>query len=408
MRATKIYPIAILVMLISAASALSGKYTNTYAAKLFNEIYFKSYLSTSKESSQDDIKQALADSSVTRLLKQGLSPDYVVRSNGVYKEYVSANPFLTDLYSTNRPDFEHYASLSVNSNPIAVLVSQCYLSYIDKPIELSVPDDFRSLLFLRHIVYPEWPRHMVGNQYVDPHMQAVVSKLFLNAVTKLSYKHFNQDYYEKYYACYSCKKLWNIVLGFLVIIERYDDVYAKDYLKSLLFLDRDVSRFLWDDEWFIELQMRNDCPTNKINGVISTLSMDGPLNITWPYANEKLGDDHDFWQSIQNRTWTLFLALKESYLNADNPAISNRAKKHLSDMLAILRGIDAGDYQRPLQIEKSKPPSIKPMSLSELDNAIKKWKFYVFIYTHAYQKYSEEENMKLFYGMHDVISALVQ
>lgn len=80
-----------------------------------------------------------------------------VRADGklpTWKEFVAAREFLRELGSEARPRFEEYSALNVDENPIAVLWSQFALRREGKSQEVSVPGNFRNLLFLQSLYEP--------------------------------------------------------------------------------------------------------------------------------------------------------------------------------------------------------------------------------------------------------------
>lgn len=261
MRATGYYLVAILAMLVSASSALSGEYADTYASKFIPKVDYEDILTIGASTESRIKEEMLNDPTIRKLIEEGRSPDdFIPPLAGVYKEYEAARPFLRALGSEARPPFEQYASEDVDSNPIAVLWSQIYLMYEGQETTLTLPDDFRALLFLGHIVTPEWPASLVATaatagwrQYADRRMQRIVSKAFIETTKMLTDEHFRHEYYDARFGKESLNVYWNTICGYVVVLRREDEDYAKKYLDELFLLRMPISQALWDPDWIQEL-----------------------------------------------------------------------------------------------------------------------------------------------------------
>lgn len=157
------------------------------------------------------------------------------------------------LGSTKPVDFRGYAEMDVDENPIAVLWSQVVLANRGQLIELTIPNDFRHLLFLSHIFPPEWPTHIELKQHANAALKETVSRLFLEATKPLTIENFEHDYYDPLFGSKSHELYWFTVFGYLVELERSDPEYVEKYVENLVLLKFPHTRALWDREWIVGL-----------------------------------------------------------------------------------------------------------------------------------------------------------
>ncbi len=197
-------------------------YEESYASQLWTEDYY----------------EILRRSNDARIREKPAAP---------WKENLAAQPFIRGLRKLERPDFEAYASLDVNENPIAVLWAQFALAREGTLDAVSIPDHFLHLLFLSLGFYG----NLMNRE--DDHL---ISRLTLDAFGRLSRDNFLREYYDPAYR-ERYGRIWQMDIPTHAInLSTYDPDYVHQWLYDLLLLKNDISAWYWDRE-FAEKMVNN-------------------------------------------------------------------------------------------------------------------------------------------------------
>lgn len=374
----------------------SIEYSRTYAGQLFTKPTYEGFLGKSLQTKEKIIAEVASYPPVERALsadpRVGLF-DFLPLDAGVYREYQMAEPFFRSLMSVERPDFETVAAEDVNSDPISVLISQVWMAYEGKRSNISLPDDFRNLLFLGLVAYPEWPVRLAeagGGQYVDEELAVTTARLFLEATKKLEKEHFQCEHYDLLFACKSYDAFWAQILGYLVIMCRHDTEYASDYLEGLLLLEYDFTRMLWDRQWNAQIRIDSGCPENENRGHSYYANDLGVLSDAVGYANEKVGKEGAFWEAVSHEIWKSFEVLESGFMQTEDVALQKLAREGLEKLekrLSRLRPCSdlqkRGEQEKSAKMTSTQDPTRPVPVTEELSNARARQKYYLLLFEFA-------------------------
>ncbi|HMP16552.1 MAG TPA: hypothetical protein PKD72_05990, partial [Gemmatales bacterium] len=152
---------------------------------------------------------------------------------------MAAAPFVEVLWSTERPDFEYYASQPVDSNPIARYIAEFALAREGKleGLTYTVPDDVRILMLA-------FPSRLVD--FIDSGDAALHATLFLNAVEQLPLEAIMVHHENRPYCTESLRSFFSGINNCLDALGEHDHAAFDAFIEKFYDLDIPVSEWLWN------------------------------------------------------------------------------------------------------------------------------------------------------------------